>query len=235
MKGRRSVAGSLRRYLLEGLAVIGPLGITAFVLLWLFRTVDGFLGPTLEPIFGWSAPGVGIVLLLLLLLIVGWIVDRALGARLVRLGEGLLSRVPIVRRLYGGSSRIVRAVIGEEKMAFREVVLFEYPSPGLWSFGLVTSSAPSDARPVLDDEGVTIYLPTAPNPMSGYLIITDRKKVRSTGLTPEEVFTYVVSAGSVSPGRAAELLEEREGEGSDASAVGHEAGVAASGISGDAR
>lgn len=210
MSADRSWVSSFRRHLLGGLAVIGPLGITAFVLAWLFRTVDGFLGPWLEPIFGWSAPGVGILLLLVLLLLVGWIVERTLGARLVQIGEDLLSRVPIVRRLYGGSSRIVKAVIGEEKMAFREVVLFEHPGPGLWSFGLVTSQAPSSASGVLEDEGVTIYLPTAPNPMSGYLIITNRKNVRPTDLTPEEVFTYVVSAGSVSPGRAAALLESTE-------------------------
>lgn len=210
MKGRHPVAAALRRYLLGGLAVIGPLGITAFVLAWMFRTVDGFLGPWLQPVFGWSAPGVGILLLIVLLLVVGFVVERTIGARLVQVGEGILSRVPIVRRLYGGSSRIVRAVIGEEKMAFREVVLFEFPSPGLWSFGLVTNRAPSAAAELISDEGVTIYLPTAPNPMSGYLIVTDRSKVRETNLTPEEVFTYVVSAGSVTPGQAAELLEAGE-------------------------
>ncbi len=197
----------VRRYLFQGLAVIGPIGITAFVLVWLFQWTDGLLGPFLEPVLGWSAPGVGVVVLILLLLLVGWVVERTLGARLVRLGEAWLARVPLVRRLYGGSSRIVRAVIGEEKAAFREVVLFEHPSPGLWAYGLVTGPAPSSAASVLQDEGVTIYLPTAPNPMSGYLIVTNRSAVRPTDLTPEEVLTFVVSAGSVTPGRAAQLLE----------------------------
>jgi len=204
---RRSWGATFRRYLFQGLAVIGPLGITAVVLVWLFQRTDGLLGPWLEPVLGWSAPGVGLLFLIVFLLLVGWIVERTLGARLLRLGERILSRLPIVSRLYGGSSRIVKAVIGEEKMAFREVVLFEHPGPGLWAFGLVTSTAPSAAAEVLDDEGVTIYLPTAPNPMSGYLIITNRRGVRPTDLTVEEVFTFVLSAGSVSPGRAAELLE----------------------------
>jgi len=204
---RRSWRSTLRGYLLQGLAVTGPLGITAYVLYWLFRRTDGLLGPWVEPVLGRSAPGAGVLLLVLLLLLIGWIVERTLGARLVSIGERMLSHVPIVRRLYGGSSRIVKAVVGEEKMAFREVVLFEHPGPGLWAFGLVTGKAPSSASDVLSDEGVTIYLPTAPNPMSGYLIITNRSSVRSTGLSVEEVFTFVVSAGSVSPGRAAELLD----------------------------
>lgn len=210
MKESRSPVATLRRYLLQGLAVIGPLGITAFVLWWLFVTVDGVLGRWIDPILGRSAPGVGILLLVLLLFIVGWVVEKTLGNRILAIGESLLSRVPIVRRLYGGSSRIVKAVIGEEKMAFREVVLFEYPKEGSWSYGLVTGKAPSSARQVLGDEGVTIYLPTAPNPMSGFLLVIERSKVIPIDVSVEEVFTYILSAGSVSPGRAAELLESGE-------------------------
>jgi len=203
---------SLKRYLLQGIAVIGPLGLTAFVLVWLFQHVDAILGQWLHPVLGWSAPGIGALLLILLLIVVGWLVDRTIGSRLLRLGERLLGRVPVVRRLYSGSSRIIRAVVGEEKMAFREAVLFEYPREGLWSIGLVTGRAPSEARPLLADEGVTIYLPTAPNPASGYLIIANRKDVRHTSLSVEEVFTYVLSAGAVSTERAAEILEA-EGSG----------------------
>ena len=169
-KEPRSATARLRRYLLQGLAVTGPLGITAFVLWWLFVQLDGVLGRWLDPLLGWSAPGAGLLLLILLLLIVGWMVERALGGRLLRLGERLLNRVPLVRRLYGGSSRIVKAVIGEEKMAFREVVLFEYPMAGCWAYGLVTGPAPTSAAEALGGEGVTVYLPTAPNPMSGFLI-----------------------------------------------------------------
>lgn len=198
---------TLRRYLLQGIAVIGPLGLTVFVLVWIFQRVDGLLGHFLHPVLGWSAPGIGALLLVFLLLAVGWLVERTVGSRLIGLGERLLGRVPIVRRLYGGSSRIIRAVVGEEKMAFREAVLFEYPREGLWSLGLVTGRAPKQAREVLADDGVTIYLPTAPNPMSGYLIIASRRDVRRVSLTVEEVFTYVISAGAVSTERAAEILE----------------------------
>ena len=81
-------------------------------------------------------------------------------------------------------------------------VLFEYPKEGSWAYGLVTGQAPSSARQVLGDDGVTIYLPTAPNPMSGFLIVVERSKVIETDITSEEVFTYILSAGSVSPERS---------------------------------
>lgn len=209
MSDRRSPGHALRRYLLQGLAVIGPLGITALILWWLFVRVDGLLGRWLGPLLGWSAPGLGLAILVIILLVVGWVVEKTVGNRLLAIGESLLSRVPLVRRLYAGSSRIVKAVIGEEKIAFREVVLFEYPMEGRWAYGFVTGSAPSSAHPVLDDEGVTIYMPTAPNPMSGFLLVTDRSAVVPVNITVEEAFTYIISAGAVSPGRAAELLDGR--------------------------
>jgi len=198
VSGSRGVLSALQRYLIQGLVVIVPLGITAFVLSWLFRSVDGLLGSWLGPALGWSAPGVGIVVLTAFVLGVGVVVERAVGGRMVRLGERFLERVPLVRPVYRGSSRIVRTVLGDNKMAFREVVLFEHPGPGLWALGFVTGDAPSLAADVLTDEGVTIYLPTAPNPMSGYLIILDRSRVRPTSITVEEAFTYVLSAGTVS-------------------------------------
>ena len=189
---------TLRRYFIQGLIVIVPLGVTAFVLTWLFQTMDGLLGPWLQPALGWSAPGVGIVVLTAFVLGVGLLVERTVGGRLVGLGERVLERLPVVRPVYRGSSRIVRTILGENRMAFREVVLFEYPGPGLWALGFVTGEAPTVAEPVLSDEGVTIYLPTAPNPMSGYLIVTERARVRSTDITVEEAFTFVLSAGTVS-------------------------------------
>ncbi|MGI9625295.1 MAG: DUF502 domain-containing protein [Longimicrobiales bacterium] len=188
---------TFRRYFLQGLAVIGPLGVTAYVLAWLFRVVDGLLGRYLTSIPGWSAPGVGVLLLVALVIVVGWVVERTLGRRLLTIGERILGRVPVVRQLYRGSSRIVRTVLGDERMAFREVVLFEHPSPGLWALGFVTNDAPPVAEEVLTDPGVTLFLPTAPNPMSGFVVLVDQSKVRKTDLSVEEAFTYVLSAGAV--------------------------------------
>ena len=200
---------SLRRYLLEGLALVGPVGLTVFVLVWIFRHLDGILGQFLYPALGpYAVPGLGIVGLLILLVVSGWLAEKVLGARLVAKWDQLLRKLPVARRVYAGSSRIFRTVLGEERYAFQEVVLFEYPNPGSWSVGFVTGGAPEVMEERFGEEGVTVYMPTAPNPMSGYLLIFPRSRVTPLDVTTEEAFTFVLSAGSVSLSQAQAILAE---------------------------
>jgi len=186
----------LRRYLLEGLALIVPIGATAWILVWLFRRLDGILAPYIEPVLGGTAPGLGIVALLALLIGVGWLAELAIGRRLTRVWELAVERVPLVRPLYRGTSRIVEAVVGEESRAFKEAVLFEYPSPGTWSVGFVTGDAPEALPKEVDTPAVTVFLPTAPNPMSGFLLIVPRSRAHSLAIPPDEALTFVLSMGS---------------------------------------
>jgi len=197
---------TLRRYLVEGLAVIGPAGVTVFVLVWLFRRLDGLLGESLYEALGYRVPGLGIGVLVALIAFVGWLTERTLGARLVSAWDRALKRVPLARRIYGGASRIIGSVVGEDRYAFQEVVLFEYPTPGLWSVGFVTGAAAAATEEILGEPAVTIYMPTAPNPMSGYLIQLPRSRVRKLDVDVEEAFTYVLSAGAVSLDRAGTVL-----------------------------
>jgi len=186
----------IRRYLLEGLALIVPIGATAWILLWLFRRLDGILAPYIEPILGRPAPGLGIVALVVLLVSVGWLAELAIGRRLTRLWELAVERVPIVRPLYRGTRRIVEAVVGEDSRAFKEAVLFEYPSPGTWSVGFVTGEAPGELPEEVETPAVTVFLPTAPNPMSGFLLIVPRSRTHTLSLPPDEALTFVLSMGS---------------------------------------
>lgn len=202
MKGR-----ALRRYILEGLAVIGPVGLSIWVLVWVFTRLDGLLGRYLDPVLGWSAPGIGLVALLLLLLVTGWLTERALGARLVAVWDRLLARVPVASQVYRGSRRIVQTVLGEGRMAFQEVVALEWPNEGCWIMAFVTGPAPEDVRDRLGSDAVTLYMPTAPNPASGYLLMLSRERLVSLDVTVEEAFTFVLSAGSVPLSQAGELLE----------------------------
>lgn len=190
----------LRRYLLEGLALTVPIGATAWILLWLFRSLDGILGPYLEALPGGYAPGLGIVTLLGLLIVVGWLAERTLGRRATRLWDRTVERVPLVRPLYRGSRRVVQAILGEESRAFKEAVLFEYPQPGMWSVGFVTGSAPTDLPGIGDVPAVTVFLPTAPNPMSGFLLIVPRSRTFPLAIPPDEALTFVLSMGSASIG-----------------------------------
>lgn len=194
---------TFRRRLIAGLIVIAPLGVTAYILWWLFMTVDSLLGRYVYGAIGVTIPGLGLLLLLLLLLGVGWLAERTLGAQMLNWWTGLLDRVPVVSRLYGATRRIVGSVFGsEEKKFFREVVLFEYPSPGQWTLGFVTGQAPRALSDRMAD-GLTIFLPTAPNPVTGFLIIVPRERTIRLPVTVEEGFTYILSAGAVPPGGVA--------------------------------
>lgn len=201
----------LRRYLLEGLAVVGPIGLTLFVLRWIFVQLDGILGEFLYSAIGRTVPGLGLAALLVLLIVTGWVTHRAVGARLLRAWDEFLEQVPVARRIYRASRRVVRTVLGRERYAFQEVVLFEYPSAGRWAIGFLTGAGPRLATERFGEEAVTVYMPTAPNPMSGYLAVVPRSSLTPLPLSAEEAFTYVLSCGAVSPERAAEVLASAGG------------------------
>jgi uncharacterized membrane protein len=189
----------LRRRLISGLIVIAPLGVTLYVLWWLFRTVDGILGNSVYRLIGVPIPGLGLVLLLLLLLGVGWLAEETVGKQVAQWWHGFLERIPVVSRLYQATRRIVGSVFGgEERRFFKEVVLFEYPSPGQWTLGFQTGNAPQALENRIEN-GVTIFLPTSPNPVTGFLIIVPEERVIHLPVTVEEGFTFILSAGAVPP------------------------------------
>ncbi|MBI4545062.1 MAG: DUF502 domain-containing protein [Gemmatimonadetes bacterium] len=194
----RSLARAWRRHLIAGLIVIAPVGVTAFVLWWIFHWLDGLLGRFLYPALGQRVPGLGLLALFLLLLFVGWIAERAIGSRILAWWHTLLERIPLARRIYSASSRIARTLFGEGERPFRLVALIEYPSAGRWSIGFITAPAPAVVSAYIDDP-VTVFVPTTPNPTSGYLVILPRSQVTVLSMTVEEAFTYVLSAGSVTP------------------------------------
>jgi uncharacterized membrane protein len=201
-------ARSLRRRLFAGLAVIAPVAITVYVLRWIFVWLDSLLGKFIYPHLPVLIPGLGLLVLLLILLTIGWLAERAVGRRIVNTWHTTLERFPLTRRLYTASHRIVRTVFGEDQRFFREVVMVEYPAPGRWSLGFITGGAPAIAEPHLED-GVTIFVPTTPNPTTGFLIMVPRSLVRPVSFTIEEAFTFILSAGGVQPDAA--LPGAREG------------------------
>lgn len=193
------LGGRLRRYLMVGLVVIAPLGVTAYVLIWLFQRIDVIIGRYLPPIAGVRWPGLGIVALLLLLLVVGWLSERAVGRRLLSRWNSLMSRVPLVRRLYGVSSRVVQAVLEREENLFRYCALIQYPSPGSWSLAFATARAPREMEEEIGSRAVSLFLPTVPNPASGYLLILPEERVHRLEMSVEDGFRLVFSMGAAVP------------------------------------
>jgi len=204
----------LRRYLVLGLIVIAPLGVTAFVLRWLFERIDVIIGRYLPPIAGTRWPGLGIAALVVLLLIVGWISDRTLGRRVLERWNNMLSRVPLVRRVYGASSRVVQSVLDRDENLFRYCALIEYPEPGSWALAFATARAPAEVERELGSRAVSLFLPTVPNPTSGYLLILPEERVRRLEMSVEDGFRMILSVGAAVPaegevdGDGVQLAEE---------------------------
>ena len=191
---------SMQRHLIAGLIVIAPVTITGFVLWWIFQTVDGLLGQVLYPLIGFPVPGLGLVTLVLLLIGIGWLAERTVGSRIVAWWHGVLERIPVARRIYSAANSIVRTVFGEgQRRPFTQVVLVEFPAPGRWSIGFLAGSAPDSTMESAEEARVTVFVPTTPNPTTGFLIMVPRSDVRTVAMTIDQAFTFILSAGSVSP------------------------------------
>jgi uncharacterized membrane protein len=188
----------LRRRLIAGMIAIAPITVTALVIWWIFVTVDGLLGQFLYPVLPFPIPGLGLVTLLLILFLVGWAAERAIGSRVADGWHSLLDRIPVTRRIYRAANRIVRTVFAEESRPFKTVVLVEYPSPGRWAIGFLAGSAPQAIRASVPD-AVSVFMPTTPNPTTGFLIILPRSLVRELPMTVDQAFTYILSAGAATP------------------------------------
>lgn len=193
----------IRRRLIEGMLVTAPLFATLYVLWWVFRLLDSVLGrivyPVLDRFAPWIVqPGLGIVLLLVLLFLVGWAAEWAVGGRVLAWWHSVLERIPVTRRVYGAANRIVRTVMKAESRPFKEVVLVEYPSAGRWSLGFLSARAP-DVVQVHVEDAVAVFVPTTPNPTSGFIVIVPRKSTVTLPMTIDQAFTYILSAGSAHP------------------------------------
>lgn len=203
----KTILQLIRRYLLTGVVVIAPIGLTAFVLWWIFTRLDAILGRIFN-VIGIRIPGLGLVVLVLIVIGVGWAAQQAVGRELITIGRNWLKRFPLTRTVYGAASQIVEQIIGEDRRFFKSCVLVEYPRPGCWAVGFLTSEAAGEISDAASEDSVAVFLPTTPNPTSGFLAFLPRSQVRRLDMTVEEGFKLVVSAGAVTP----ELMRRGGGE-----------------------
>lgn len=190
----------LRRHLITGLVVVAPIAVTAYALVLVFNFLDNLLGRYLRPLVGVPLPGLGIVVLLLLLLVVGWASRKAVGGRLVGYGNSILSRFPVTRKIYNASSQIVQSILDREEKLFQGVALAEYPMEGAYTLVFVTTEVPREVEERIGERAVSVFLPTVPNPTTGYLLVLPASRLHMLGMTVEEGFKMVVSAGVAVPG-----------------------------------
>jgi uncharacterized membrane protein len=191
----------VRRYYLAGLLVLAPTALTLWVAWKFFTFFDGILGDQLRA-RGISVFGLGFVLLNLLLLLLGWLTTNFLGKRLFLAWDGLMHRVPLINKIYSTLRQIAEILLGtEEEAAFRRVALVEYGSPGTHMVGFVTSTAVSEAGEKLGGRVCHVFVPSAVNPTTGFLLVVPEDKVRYLEMTPEQAMKMVVSAGAIVPPR----------------------------------
>lgn len=197
----KRVLARLRRYLVVGLIVVAPVGVTAWILSWLFRRLDSVLGQYLPAVGADPVPGLGLLILVVLLIFVGWTLQWALGRKLVSSWNTVLSRLPLTRSIYNAAAQIVQTLLNRQEKLFQSCVLIEYPMTGSYTLAFITSRAPEEFDEHLEKDGITVFLPTSPNPTSGYLLVLPSDRVTPLEMTVEEGIKMVISIGTVIPGR----------------------------------
>ncbi len=193
----------VRGWFLTGLLVTAPVLLTVYIT-WLFvDIIDGWVTQLLpaqfkETLYS-SIPGVGLIIGAIAITVIGAIAAGFFGRWLIKVGEGLLNRMPIVGTIYGASKQILETVLASQSDAFRDVVLVEYPRKDLWVIGFVTGGTKGEVSTAIEDETVNVFVPTTPNPTSGFLLFCPKNELKYLDMSVEEAVKLVVSGGIVTP------------------------------------
>ncbi len=194
----------LRRYFVAGLLVWLPLIATYLVLSISIKFIDRsllLLPPKFRPenLFGFEIPGLGVILTVVLVLITGFLVANFFGRKIIQFWESLLSRIPLVSSVYGAVKQITASLFSDASQSFREVVLVEYPRRDLWMLAFVTGDTPKMFQDLVGEEMINIYVPTTPNPTSGYYLMVAPSDLIRLDVPVEVGLKMILSAGVVNP------------------------------------
>lgn len=191
----------LKKYFIAGLLIWAPIGITVWVISFIVSTLDNIVPIGLRPeaLFGQPIPGFGVVAVALLILVTGVLAANLLGRRLVMIWEGLLARIPLVRSIYSSVKQVSDTILAPNGQAFRQAVLVQYPRYGSYTIAFVTGAPASELQPNLPGECISVYVPTTPNPTSGFFLMMPKEEVIPLSIPVDKALKYVVSMGTVSP------------------------------------
>ena len=202
----------MKKYLLAGLLTWLPLAITVWVLSWVLGAMDGMFASALsvtQAILPHSAhawlealrkvPGLGVVVMVLLLLATGVFVTNIFGQWWLRQWDAIMNRIPIVKSIYSSVKQVSDTLLSSNGNAFREAVRVQYPHAGSWTIGFVTGTPHGEVADQLPGEHVGLYVPTTPNPTSGFFLLMPRSAIRPLGMSVDEALKYIISMGVVAP------------------------------------
>lgn len=189
----------LRRYFITGLIVILPIAVTANVLVWLFWTLDGFLGWLFTKWSGQVLPGVGLVAMIATILVAGALATNVLGRRIVGWFDRLVLRIPLARSIYSATKQLSDNILSQRGASFQRPVLVEWPRRGLYTVGFVTGETGGRVQELAGQRVLNVFIVTTPNPTSGFVILVPSDQVYSLDMTVEDALKLVMSGGIVSP------------------------------------
>jgi uncharacterized membrane protein len=194
----------MKRYFITGIAVLIPLVITLWVLRFIVNTLDQavvVLPQNLRPqaLLGFDVPGVGILITLIIVLVVGALASNLLGQRLLVLGEALVARIPLINSIYHGVKQVSDTVFSSSGNAFRQVLLIRYPHNDVWTVAFQTGTPSPDIAAHLSEPHISVYVPTTPNPTSGFFLMVPERAVIRLNIPVESALKYIISMGVVDP------------------------------------
>ncbi len=191
--------------MLAGILVTAPISITIYLTYVFLKFVDSKVVLLLpkewyDSLYGATTfPGIGLIIALTCFILIGWFATNFLGRLIIRISEYIVDRMPVIRTLYGAIKQIFETIMASQSTAFREVVMLEYPRKGVWSIGFVTGISKGEVQHLTKQETVNVFVPTTPNPTSGYLLFVPKKELKYLEMSVEEGVKLVVSAGIISP------------------------------------
>ncbi|WP_091938789.1 DUF502 domain-containing protein [Propionivibrio dicarboxylicus] len=194
----------MRRYFITGLLIWVPVAITTWVVSLIAGTADRtllLLPESLRPhaLLGYDIPGIGIAVTLLVIFITGVLAANFIGQRLVRWWESLLNRIPVVNKIYGAVKQVSDTLFSSSGEAFRKALLVRYPHHDSWTIGFLTGTPGGDVANHLTGDYISVYVPTTPNPTSGFFLMMRRSDVIELDMDVDEALKYIISMGVVAP------------------------------------
>jgi uncharacterized membrane protein len=207
LKTPPGIVSRIRNYFLTGLIVAGPVAVTLWLIWWFVTWVDNLVRPIIpttyrpETYLPINIPGLGLIIAFVGLTLLGFLTANLVGRKLVDFGEGILSRMPIVRPIYRTAKQIFQTLFSSSGTSFRQVGLVEFPSPGMWSLVFLTQTpSPNIATRLPATEHVSAFMPCTPNPTTGFFFYVPRRDVVELDITVEAAMQLIMSAGIIQPG-----------------------------------
>jgi uncharacterized membrane protein len=200
-----SLSARMRAYFIAGVLITAPTALTLYLLWQFISAVDSAITPLIPESINPNAhlpfhiPGFGLIVAIAGLTVIGALTAGFIGRILLSISEGMLARMPVVRSVYGAIKQVVETILAQRSSAFRQVALVQFPHPGMWSVGFVAGPTLDELNRSAGGDLVGVYVPTTPNPTSGYLVYVPRAEVKILSMTVEDALKLVVSCGIISP------------------------------------